>query len=124
MKRMLLLTVILSFVLLGSAITSTAGVPGVMTYQGRLTDGGTPVTDTLPMTFTIYEDSSGLYAIWTESQDEVVVSNGLFTVLLGSVYPLGDTVFDDTARWLGVSIDGGRRLPHGHGWAECPMPTG
>ena len=80
-------------------------VPGLITYQGTLTDpGGAALDTTLSMTFGIYADSTGGVAIWTESQPAVVVSGGIFNVLLGRVNSLSDTVFNDPERWLGIQV--------------------
>ena len=86
---------------------SSAAVPEMITYQGVLTNaGGKPLDATVSMTFAIYNASSGGTALWTETHGSVTVVNGLFTVLLGSVTPLLDTVFDEPDRWLGLSVDG------------------
>jgi hypothetical protein len=106
MRRNVWLTV-LSFVLaLAAAQTAAADVPHQMHYQGHLTDsGGSPLDTTISMTFAIYNDSStGSLVLWTETQTSVEVSGGLFNVLLGSVTPIPDTVFDSDWTWLGIQI--------------------
>jgi hypothetical protein len=92
--------------LLALAGIAAAGVPHQMHYQGHLTDsGGAPLDTTVSMTFTIYDDSSVSGTVWwTETQPNVTVSNGLFSVLLGSQNGIPDTVFRDTTRWLGIQI--------------------
>ena len=46
--------------------------PGMMSYQGRLTNAaGTPVTGTLSMTFRLYDDASGGNLLWEESHPGV-----------------------------------------------------
>jgi hypothetical protein len=78
-------------------------VPGLMNYQGTLTDaGGVALDTTVSMTFSIYTDSTGGAQVWTETQAAVVVSSGVFNVLLGRVNSISDTVFKDPERWLGV----------------------
>ena len=90
------------------ALTSfvNAAVPNMIYYQGQLTDDlGSPLDTAINMTFTIYDDSTGGTVWWTETQPGVIVSNGLFTVLLGSAgSPIVDTVFADDYRWLGVQV--------------------
>jgi hypothetical protein len=97
-------------IVLSMALPSTAAladVPGLMSYQGTLTDdGGVALDTTVSMTFTIYADSTGVKQIWTETQPSVIVSNGLFTVLLGGVNGIVDTVFQNPNRWFGLQVGG------------------
>jgi hypothetical protein len=105
MKRLILLTICLSVVLFGLAPVAVADAPHQMHYQGLLSDSeGAPLDSTLSMTFTIYDDETAGEIWWTETQPEVTVSNGLFSVLLGSQNGIPDTVFRDTTRWLGVTV--------------------
>ena len=107
MKRMISLTVLFSVMLLAMASIATAEVPPLMHYQGHLTDAeGAPLDTTISMIFTIYDDSTGEGIVWDEEQPSVVVSNGLFNVLLGSVNPITDDEFADTMRWLGITVGG------------------
>ena len=86
-------------------------VPGLMSFQGTLTDDvGMAMDTTVSMAFSIYDDSTGGSVIWTETQPNVQVDNGLFNVLLGSVNSISDTVFDDPERWLGVQVGGDPEL--------------
>lgn len=83
-----------------------AQVPGVMSYQGTLTDSNNVALDTsFSLTFTIYTDSIGGRQVWTETQSAVEVSHGLFNVLLGRVNAIPDTVFNDSSRWLGLQLE-------------------
>jgi len=82
-------------------------VPGLIDYQGRLTDDlGNVVNGTVSIDFAIYDVASGGTPIWTETQSPVQVSNGLFHVLLGSDIPINVSLFDGTYRWLGIDVDG------------------
>jgi hypothetical protein len=94
------------------APAAQAVVPGLMNYQGTLTDdGGVALDTTVAMTFTIYYDSTGTGSIWTETQPSVVVVDGVFNVLLGSVNPLSEGLFGGTSsRWLGVQVGGDPEL--------------
>jgi len=102
---MISLTVLVSLVLLAAAAIATADVPNLMQYQGFLTDeSGEPLDDTLFMTFRIYDHHTlPGPVIWAETSS-VIVTSGLFNVLLGSVNPISDIVFADTARWLGITV--------------------
>ncbi|MEW6050295.1 MAG: tail fiber domain-containing protein [Candidatus Zixiibacteriota bacterium] len=82
-----------------------AATPNQMNYQGRLTNSvGVPIDLQTPMTFSIFADSSGGLPIWTETQDSVLVRNGLFTVKLGKVNPVSDTVFKSDRRWMEIQV--------------------
>jgi hypothetical protein len=84
---------------------SQADVPGLISYQGMLTDDdGVALDTTVSMTFTIYIDSTGPNFVWNETQPSVVVDQGFFNVLLGRVSPIPETVFDAASRWLRVRV--------------------
>ena len=85
--------------------SSYAEVPQMINYQGRLTDTtGAPIDTTVSMTFAIYTDSIGTDSVWSETQDPVIVEDGMFNVLLGSVTPISYSVFDGSTRYLGVKV--------------------
>lgn len=104
MKAVRLSLILLIFYCL--TITTQAEVPKLINYQGKLTtaEGGC-LNDTVQMTFSIYSDSLGTQSVWTETQDSVVVTEGIFNVLLGNVYALHDTMFDEPTRYLGVQVE-------------------
>jgi hypothetical protein len=85
---------------------SSADVPHMINYQGKLTTPqGALVNDTVSMTFSIYPDTFGTVTNWRETQAQVVVKDGIFDVLLGSVFPILDTVFiDGGTKYLGVKV--------------------
>jgi hypothetical protein len=58
------------------------------------------------MVFSIYADSSGGNVVWTETHNSISVVEGRFSVLLGGVDPLGDSIFDDSNRYLGIAVNG------------------
>jgi hypothetical protein len=73
----------------GAAAQAFGQAPQLLNYQGRLTNpAGQPRNGSFPMTFTILGGPSG----WTEAQN-VNVSNGFFSVLLGSVTPFPADLF-------------------------------
>ena len=55
-------------------------------------------------------DSVGGAQVWTETQPSVEVTGGIFSVLLGRVNTIADTVFNDPQRWLGVQVGGDPEL--------------
>jgi Chaperone of endosialidase len=101
MSKLLILSIVLSV----AFSLVNAAVPGLINYQGFLTDtAGDPVADaSYPVVFTIYD--AFFTSVWTEPQN-VTTTNGLFTVLLGSVNPIHDTVFTGKTRYLGIAVNG------------------
>jgi len=96
------LAIAVLMLLVGSVL---AAVPQLMNYQGKLTDAnGDPIDGTVSIIFSIYPDSTGGTALWTETQPTVTVTSGLFNVLLGSVTAIPDSVFDGSTRWLGIKV--------------------
>lgn len=85
----------------------------VMNYQGRLTNSsGTPLSGVHSVQFTIYDGLGAGHVKWQETQSVTSDLNGQFTVLLGSVSPIGDSVFTmvcfafgcDSLRYLGIKV--------------------
>jgi hypothetical protein len=91
---------------------SIYAAPGIMNYQGTLTDSaGLPVSATKAMTFKIYATISDTTTKWTSVIQSVVVKNGNFSVNLGEqdVFPAG--LFDNDSLFLGVTVDGVELTP-------------
>ncbi len=90
--------------------TDAITIPRLLSYQGKLTDTlGLPVADTLySIRFRLYSQPSGGTQFWEETQS-VRTRAGLFSVLLGSVTPIG-TIPDGGAVYLGMAVGGGAEL--------------
>lgn len=78
-------------------------------YQGRLADSsGNPLTDTLNMSFRLYNAASGGAPLWTEQwtgSNGVQVSDGLFNVMLGSLTPIPASVITgNSSLFLGITV--------------------
>ena len=98
-------------------------------YQGKLTDSsGVAVPDgSYNMRFWLLQSTSQATtsAVWTESltgADQVQVTNGLFSVMLGSTSPLTSVDFGQTL-YLGVEI-GGTGAPAWDGEMSPRKPLG
>ena len=93
------------FLLLAAALCCGvhAQVPRQINYQGLLTDScGTPVTATVSMEFRHYTAASGPDApLYSETQNNVAVANGAFSVLIGSVTPIPGSVLFCQPYYLG-----------------------
>lgn len=87
-------------------ITSAfASAPGLVSYQGRATDdSGLPLTGSYSLTFRIYDSPTSGNLVWSEVQNAVSISAGMFTTLLGSVTPLTESLFGSPNRYLAVQI--------------------
>ena len=90
--------------------SSTAGMlnSGMLSYQGTLMDvGGNPKTGAFDFVFRIYDSPTAIVPLWEEAHtgaNAVPVQNGLFNVLLGSLNPIADTVWEGSELFLGVKI--------------------
>lgn len=71
-----------------------------MPYQGRLIQNNIPVNDTVDITFSI--DTLG----WSEGHINVLVVDGLYSLVLGSINPLPDNLFEMAEHNLNISVDG------------------
>lgn len=80
-------------------------VPRTMSYQGYLKDtGGQPVTDTLGITFRIYDLETGGTALWTEADAAVSIINGYFSAILGETNPMN--LGFDADYWVSLQVEG------------------
>jgi hypothetical protein len=71
------------------------------TYQGRLTDAGTPASGSFDFRFTLFDAAVGGAAVGTPvSADGVAVAQGLFA----SVLDFGAPSFAGQARWVQVEV--------------------
>jgi len=82
---------------------------GKIPVQGRLTDGGAPANGTFEFVFTISIDSA---TNWTETHPVVQVTNGFYSVVLGSITPIPEFLFqEEDSREVEISIDGTALTP-------------
>ncbi|MFH1245214.1 MAG: hypothetical protein V1662_01890 [Candidatus Omnitrophota bacterium] len=96
---------IIAWVFLGMILTAPieAGVPEMIRYQGKLTGtNAAPLNGKYNITLRLYNAASAGTLLWSETQQQVEVANGIFTVLLGSVAPL-DLAFDEPY-WLSIEV--------------------
>lgn len=84
---------------------SLAEVPGLINYQGRLTESGVPVTGTRSMTFRIYDAASGGNKLWEETRT-VAVNNGVFSIKLGEITPIPKEKFSGGSTYLETEVSG------------------
>lgn len=120
-KRRWIIFLVAGVILLAGSIsprangTAQAGNPALnqaaggvtIPYTGRLTnEAGQPVTGDYTFTFTLFLSETGEEALWSEVQTGVKVSDGVFSVILGSQNPLPPAMQDTDRVWLAASVRG------------------
>ena len=111
-----LCTVLFAFIFHAQAddisIHNSRLVPKLLNYQGYLTDTfDIPIDDTLDMTFKVFDAASSGNELWSETQTNVPIERGVFSVILGETTPIPDSVFADfTSTWLELSLGGPQPL--------------
>jgi hypothetical protein len=108
-REKLLIATIGLFLILAVMLGTAYAVPMLINYQGFLTDDtGAPLDSppTISMTFTIWDDpdTGEGSSLWTETHGSVSVSNGIFSVVLGSSTALTASVFNGDC-YLGVEVE-------------------
>ena len=94
---------------------STATVPRLIRITGSVRDeAGKPLSGNHGVTFTLYQDEGGQLAVWQETQNVQLDSQGRYRVLLGASSEAGlplQIFSAGEARWLGVRPDGQEEQP-------------
>jgi len=97
-------------ILVIAAVLVAAPIQNVLSFQGKLVEGGVPVDGTRNITFKIYNVAAGGVFLWQESHVAVPVVGGLFNVELGSVTAFPSAVNFSEQYWVGVSVGGGAEI--------------
>lgn len=92
-----------------SVYSEPTGSTGLIAYQGRLADiEGKPLTGIFTMVFRLYNQSSSGLPLWEEQRtgpNSVVISDGLFNVMLGSLTPIPQSLVTSNADlFLGITV--------------------
>ncbi len=84
-----------------------AVVPPLIPVQGVLTDADGQVLDgSHDLSFTIYESLTATSSLWTETQTDVTVDQGFFSVYLGDETALPiDVIVSAGELWLSMTVD-------------------
>jgi len=85
----------------------TALVSSAFTYQGLLKNGGAPVNNQCDFIWNIFADASSGTSLASDTDTNVQVTNGVFTVVVN----LSTTVIDGNARFVEIQV----RCPTGMG---------
>jgi hypothetical protein len=84
-----------------ASVLNAAPIATAFTYQGKLSDGGSPATGAYDLRFTLYDEPSGGGSpAGPITLNEVGITNGLFTVQ----FDFGDNTFSEGARWLEMAV--------------------
>jgi hypothetical protein len=80
--------------------------PSTLGFEGWLSNAsGQPISGQHQLKFRLYDQESGANpALWTETYSNYIVTNGFYSVQLGSITPLPATAFDGD-RWIGITVD-------------------
>lgn len=97
MKKILCLTLLA----LATTLEHSWAIPSQISYQGTLKEQGVPVNATRQMLFRI-TDANGTQVYWSSGNMSVVVTQGLFSVLLS---PLGVN-WDQITPYIEISVEG------------------
>lgn len=85
----------------GRNIEAATALGTGFTYQGRLTDAGSPANGTYDLRFILYDaETAGASVGSTVTKDDVAVANGLFSVDLD----FGGAAFNGDARWVEIAV--------------------
>ena len=98
-----------------SSGAGTAVVPLLINYSGTLTNSnGKPLTGTVGVTFSLYQDQESGSPLWVETQNVQLDKAGHYSVQLGATSSQGlpPILFAaGQARWLGVQAQGEAEQP-------------
>ncbi len=98
------------FIALNLKVGTVSAAPGInrtINFQGKVVNSnGTNVADgQYTFVFRIYNASSGGSHLWTETQNNVTVTAGVFRVALGSVSSISGVDFNTDELYLGINFN-------------------
>jgi len=95
-----------------TAPQAEAATPLTVLYQGRLTDGvGTAIPGPVTLTVALYATAAAGSPLWTETHPNVpLTTEGIYSILLGSLTPFPVNAWTDPDRWIGTTVNGGDEL--------------
>ena len=119
MNRPILLLLPLLSMLVFPLVAS--GVPAFLTHQGHILESNnSPVTGSSNVAFKLYPNATGGSALWTQTV-AVTFDNGFYSVVLGPGSPtLSADIFDASALYLGVTLEGQEEFAPRHQITSVP----
>lgn len=84
-----------------------AQVPSLMPFQGLLLDDtGAPITNAVDLDFELFDDLTAGNSLWSESQQGVMVVDGVYSVTLGANTPISPGQLGGGLAFLAITVDG------------------
>jgi len=84
-----------------------AAAPGEINFQGLLLDSvGEVVNGLVDLDFELFDAASAGTSLWSESQPDVSVLDGVYAVALGAITPISAAVLAGGSVWLEITVDG------------------
>lgn len=101
-KRSTLQNIFVGLVFVCLTASAALAQTTAFTYQGKLTNNGTPATGTYEMRFTLYDQAADGFEIGTaKTIPNITVTNGIFTVIIN----VGDWNFDNNNdRFIEIAV--------------------
>jgi hypothetical protein len=100
-KKLILQHIFIGFIFVCLTASTAFAQTGAFTYQGKLTNNGTPATGTYEMRFTLFDLPAGGFEFGTpKTISNIVATNGVFTVVI----PVGDWSFDQSERYMEIAV--------------------
>lgn len=97
----------MTVVCLAVGLAAHAIVPEQVEYQGLLLDDqGDPISGNVAMAFELFDAAANGTSLWTEAHPVVTVTDGVYSVALGSSTPLTPAVLASGNVFLEVSVGG------------------
>lgn len=92
------------------AVVMEMRAQATLSMQGTIRNStGSAVSDGIySLTFRLYTAESGGAPVWTETQDNIKVTGGVYSALLGATNPLSAAF--NVPYFVGISVDGGSEL--------------
>lgn len=113
LKAVLLFVAVVTFTMMiqrGSALpayaaTDVANIPNAFSYQGTLRKAdGNLANGTFNITLKIYGVVTGGTALYSETFNNVVVRNGIFSVVVGDAATIPANLFDNATLFIGLTV--------------------
>ncbi|MGA1841962.1 MAG: hypothetical protein ACMUIU_15190 [bacterium] len=106
MKKGFYLSIVITFLIVILMSSSALAVPGLINYQGNLTDAnGEPLDGFYNIRFTLYNAASVGTSMWSEQQNNINVVDGIVSVNLGSITSFPPNLFDNDNLYLEIEIE-------------------
>ncbi|HNY23496.1 MAG TPA: hypothetical protein PKM89_01920, partial [Bacteroidales bacterium] len=96
-----------ALIMLLTGVASAQMPPGLLNFQGRLTDtANNPLSGPHDFTFSMYDSAMAGNQLWSETRLAVTVANGVLAVEFGASTPIQAAVFANSAVYLQINVDG------------------